>query len=56
MKREGFVPISEVCRRTLLSDPQVRYLIARRKLPAVKVGSRWLVSEASLRERLEVGR
>ena len=48
---ERLLTIAEASRRVpALSEPQVRGLISRKEIEAVKVGHRWLIPESEMQK------
>jgi hypothetical protein len=51
---EPLISLSDLARRTLFSEPQLRGMVRRGELESVKIGRRVLVLERSARERLSI--
>jgi excisionase family DNA binding protein len=55
-KQDPLLPISEVCKGTRFSPEYVSLLARTRRLPALKIGRKWMISKSTLREYMkEVG-
>lgn len=52
---ERLLTIAEASRRVpALSEPQVRGLISRKEIEAIKVGHRWLIPEKEMQKRFGI--
>ena len=55
MLNDKFLKLDEAADRLRLSKRTLRWWIAEGKLPATRVGRRWLVKESTVRLILEAG-
>jgi excisionase family DNA binding protein len=52
---ERLLTVAEACRRVpILTEPQLRGLISRKEIEAVKIGHRWLIPESEMQKRFGV--